>query len=246
MIADIAAPLFSPGRRRLSMSPRSHQRRTIGTLDSDLGHMLGDHPLSWLGAIMLVTAIASSASAAGEIPLRRDGGVYEVSVTIDHWLVRPFIVDSGAADVQVSADVFLLLYPRGAPSPRFLPGGSYRLGDGRVVRSRRFLIRSLRIGNYEFPDVEASIGEVGAPLLLGQKVLARLGAWSIDNRRSMLVLGDRGPEGPGPGCLSWQTAPDTCAVAGARDYFRDARPRHDVTSIVLLRSDGDRATVLAD
>src|SRR5262249_29764552 len=63
---------------------------------------------------------------------------------------------------------------------------------------------------------------------------------------SVLGVGDRGRAGPPPGCLSWQPAPDGCAVAGARDYFRDARPRHDVTSIVLLRSDGDRATVLAD
>ena len=38
----------------------------------------------------------------------------------------------------------------------------------------------------------------------------------------------------------------TCAVAGARDYFRSTRPRHDVKSIVLLASDGDRATVLVD
>src|SRR5262249_37086260 len=99
--------------------------------------------------IVLVTAIATSAGAGHEIALTRDRGVYRVSVTMDGWLARPFIVDSGAADVQISADVFLLLYPRGAPSPRFLPGGAYRLADGSVVRSRRFLIGSLRIGDLE-------------------------------------------------------------------------------------------------
>lgn len=207
----------------------------------------GPDLMARLCAIVLVTALATSASASHEIPLTRDGGVYRVSVTIDGWLLRSFIVDSGAADVQLSADVFGLLYPRGAPSPRFLPGGAYRLADGRVVRSSRFLIGSLRIGDLEFPDVAASIGEPGAPLLLGQNVLARLGAWSIDNRRGVLVLGESGANGSGPtGCLSWQTAPDTCAVAGARDHFRNTRPRHDVKSIVLLASDGDRATVLVD
>jgi hypothetical protein len=74
----------------------------------------------------------------------------------------------------------------------------------------------------------------------------RLGAWSIDNRRAVLVLGDAGAAGSPPGCLRWQTAPPTCAVAAVRDHFRDARPRYDVSSLVLLRSDAAGATVLAD
>ena len=197
-------------------------------------------------AFVLAAVPGESIAASGEIPLTRDGGVYLVQATINGWLVRPFVVDSGAADVQVSADVFLMLYPRGTPSPRFLPGGSYGLADGRVVQSHRFVLRSLRIGGYEFPDVTASIGEPGAPLLLGQNVLARLGAWSIDNRRNVLVLGDRGADGAGTGCLSWRTAPATCAVAAIRDHFRDLRPRHDVSSLVLLATDGERTTVLAD
>jgi Aspartyl protease len=196
--------------------------------------------------VAIVTAPAERADASREIPLVREGGVYEVPVTINGWLERPFILDSGASDVQVSADVFLTLYPRGAPAPRFLPGVSYRLADGRVVSSRRFVIPSLRIGDYEFPDAAASIGESGSPLLLGQNVLTRLGTWSIDNRRGVLVLEEGVAGAPSTGCLSWRTAPATCAVAAARDYFRDTRPRHDITSLVLLASTGDRAIVLID
>jgi hypothetical protein len=197
-------------------------------------------------AFVLAAVPADSMAASGEIPLTRDGGVYQVDGIINGWLVRPFIVDSGAAEIQVPADVFVTLYPRGTRPPRFLSGVSYGLADGRVIQSRRFVLRSLRIGGYEFPDVTASIGEPGAPLLLGQNVLARLGAWSIDNRRNVLVLGDRGADGAGTGCLSWRTAPATCAVAAIRDHFRDLRPRHDVSSLVLLATDGERATVLAD
>ena len=202
--------------------------------------------LRTVAAFILATALAGPATASHEIPLARDGGIYRVEATINGWLVRPFIVDSGAADVQVSAEVFLMLYPRGASAPRFLPGGSYRLADGRAVRSRRFVLPTLRIGDHEFPDVVASIGETGAPLLLGQNVLARLGAWSIDNRRSVLVLGDRAPNASVTGCLSWQTAPPACAVAAVRDYFRDAHPRHDVTSLVLVANGREDATVLGD
>jgi len=199
-----------------------------------------------VAAIVLAVARADPAAASREIPLMRTGGVYQVAATINGWLVRPFIIDSGSADVQVSADVFLALYPRGGPAPRFLPGVSYRLADGRVIRSGRFVIRSLRVGDYVFPDVSASIGSSGAPLLLGQNVLARLGTWTIDNRRSVLVLAERGAASSDTACSNWRTAPPTCAIAAMRDFFRNVRPGYDVTSLRLLESDGDHATVLVD
>jgi hypothetical protein len=206
-----------------------------------------------IAPVVLVAVLAALAPGSGvwgaapgapnEIPLSHEGGVYRVPVTIDGWLVRPFVVDSGAAHVQVSGDVFLALYPQGVPPPEFLPGASYRIADGRVISSRRFVIRSLRIGDYEFQQVPAAIGDPGAPLLLGQNVLGRLGTWSIDNRRRVLVLG----EGARPAaCLSWRTAPGECAVAAVRDHFRDAPTRYDVRSLVLLRSAAGGATVLAD
>jgi hypothetical protein len=199
-----------------------------------------------LAAIALAVAWIDPAAASREIPLSRMGGVYQVTATINDWLTQPFTVDSGASDVQISAEVFSALYPPGSPPPQFLPGASYRLADGRVVGSRRFLIRRLRIANYVFPDVDASIGAPHSPLLLGQNVLSRLGAWTIDNRRNVLVLAERGSGNLDAGCGHWQTAPPTCAVAALRDFFRDVRPPHDVTNLRLLESDGDRATVLVD
>ena len=199
-----------------------------------------------LAAIVLALAQADPAAASREIPLMRTGGVYQVTATINDWLTQRFTVDSGASDVQVSAEVFSALYPPGSPPPQFLPGASYRLADGRVVGSRRFLIRRLRIANYVFPDVDASIGAPHSPLLLGQNVLSRLGAWTIDNRRNVLVLAERGGGSSDAGCEHWRTAPPTCPVGALRDFFRDVRPPHDVTNLRLLDTDGDRATVLAD
>lgn len=203
-------------------------------------------PTPFAAAVLLAVVAAApaagrAATTGGEVPLTRDGGVYRVQVTLNDWLVRPFIVDSGAAVVQVSADVFVALFPESAPPPEFLPGASYRLADGRVVQSRRFILRSLRMGNHEFRQVRASIGDAGAPLLLGQNVLGQLGAWSIDNRRGVLVLGD----GARPAvCLDWWTAPSDCAVGAAREHLEAAR--YVVASLVLLRSDATRATVVAE
>src|SRR5262245_23621248 len=93
-------------------------------------------------------------AAVREIALVRDGSVYRVPVTLDGRVVRRFIVDTGAGEVQVSTDVFRALFPRGAARPVHLPDGVYRLADGREVRNRRFLIPSLRIGDRELRGVD--------------------------------------------------------------------------------------------
>jgi len=203
--------------------------------------------LAAVGAALLLDVHGGRALAAGrEIPLLQDGATYRVSVTLNGWLVRPFIVDTGASEVQVSTDLLRELFPRGSTPPAYLAGATYRLADGRVVRNQRVLIPHLRVGDREFRDVPASIGGSGTPLLLGQNVLGRLGTWSIDNRRSLLVLGGPPVEAPRAACGNWRTAPEACEVAVVRDFLRDVRPPHDVTTLTLLHSDGQRASVLVD
>jgi hypothetical protein len=194
-----------------------------------------------------VASLADRANAVGrDIPLTRDGAVYRVPVTLNGRLVHPFIVDTGASEVQVSTGMLRELFPRGSPPPVYLPGGTYRLADGRTAHARRFLIPSLRIGDREFHQVAASIGGPDAPLLLGQNVLSHLGTWSIDSRRGVLVLGERPRRRPRGECADWRTAADDCELAVVRDFLRDIRPPHDVTTLTLLRSDGERASVLVD
>src|SRR5262245_54610774 len=197
-------------------------------------------------AALLLASLVDRADAGREIPLTRDGSLYRVPVTLDGRLVRPFIVDTGAGEVQVSTEVLRALFPRGSAPPVYLPDGTYRLADGRTTHDRRFLIPSLRIGDREFRQVPASIGGADAPLLLGQNVLGRLGTWSIDGRRSVLVLGERASQRAHGECANWRTAPADCEVAAVRDFLRDIRPPHDVTTLTLLRTDGERASVLVD
>jgi hypothetical protein len=195
----------------------------------------------WAAALLF----AGPADARG-IPLTRDGAMYRVPVTLDGRLVRPFIVDSGAGEVQISTELVHALFPRGSAGPTYLADGTYRLADGRIVRNRRILLESVRVGDRELRNVAASIGGADASLLLGQNVLDRLGTWTIDARRAELTLGEPPRKSSSARCANWRTAPDDCEVAAVRDFLHDVRPPHDPTSLTLLRSDGERASVLVD
>jgi predicted aspartyl protease len=190
---------------------------------------------AWGATAATLLALALTKGIAGatqEVSLVQDGGVYKVPALINRQLVKLFVVDSGSSDLQVPAEVFLSLYPETVGPSDFLPGSAYKLADGRTIQSERFMIRSLRIGEQEFQQVPASISEIGTPLLLGQAVLRRLGSWSIDNRRGVLVLGVRSEGGARlvgeslpKACLDWRNAPSGCAVGFVRDYFLDVERR---------------------
>jgi hypothetical protein len=139
---------------------------------------------------LLVQAVTA---VAGEVPLTKTGGVYTVPVRINGTITLDFIVDSGAADVSVPADVVLtLIRAHTVTDDDFLPGATYTLADGTQVQSPRFILRSVQIGSRVLRNVPAAIGELRSRLLLGQSVLERLGHWSMDARRGVLAFGDDG------------------------------------------------------
>ena len=99
------------------------------------------------------------------------------------------MIDSGAADVSIPADVVMTLMRTGTINQGdFLGSRTYVLADGSTSPSRLFRIRSLRVGNREVTNVTASIAPIKGGLLLGQSFLRQFGSWSIDNRRGVLVL----------------------------------------------------------
>jgi hypothetical protein len=49
----------------------------------------------------------------GTIPLRKKGGVYEIPVEINGVITLHFVLDTGAAEVNIPADVALTLYRAG-------------------------------------------------------------------------------------------------------------------------------------
>ncbi|MGA2402548.1 MAG: retroviral-like aspartic protease family protein [Syntrophobacteraceae bacterium] len=126
----------------------------------------------------------------GEIPLEKQGGVYKLPVKINGVLTLKFILDTGASEVNIPADVALTLSRTGKITQSdFLPGKSYELADGSILKSSRFNIRELDIGGIKISQVPASVGPAKGSLLLGQSFLGRLESWSLDNKRHVLIIG---------------------------------------------------------
>jgi hypothetical protein len=126
-----------------------------------------------------------------EITLQQENGVLKVPVNINGALTVKFTLDSGASDVSIPADTVLALFRTGTLTNNdFLGQQMYILADGSSVPSDTFRIRSLRIGNLELKNVLGSVSGVSGIPLLGQSFLSRLGSWSINNQRHVLVLED--------------------------------------------------------
>ncbi len=127
--------------------------------------------------------------SATQVQMNLDGGVYVVPVRFNEAITLNAVVDSGATDVSVPADVVMTLVRTGTiTDDDFLGEQTYRLADGSQVPSQRFRLRSLKVGDIAIENVEASIADVKATILLGQSFLGRFHSWSVDNNRHLLIL----------------------------------------------------------
>ena len=178
-----------------------------------------------LRALVIVALISviftTRLCSAEEIRMKLDGGVYTLPVKINHVLLLDFVIDSGAAEVNIPADLTLALIRAGSISRNdFLAGRTYSLADGSEVKSPRLFIRNLQVGSLTLKNVTATVGSVGSPLLLGQSFLRRLGPWSQDGTRNLFIFRtprvNRAQIYPG-------TGPDAKAVLIS---FMDAVVRH--------------------
>jgi uncharacterized protein len=128
-------------------------------------------------------------TSRSEIPLQSRGGVHRLQANINGRISLEFLLDSGASDVSLPADVVLTLMRTGTIADSdFIGTRNYRLADGRVVPSLTFRIRSLRVGTFVLTDVVGSLSDTAATPLLGQSFLSRFRSWSIDNQRQVLIL----------------------------------------------------------
>ncbi|MSP30460.1 MAG: hypothetical protein EXR09_08470 [Acetobacteraceae bacterium] len=119
--------------------------------------------------------------------LIKDGGTVKVPVLVNEIITVHFIVDSGASDVSVPADVVRTLVRTGTITDGdFVGEQTYVLADGSKVKSKTFRIRSLKVGDHVLQNVMGSVEGIDSSLLLGQSFLSRFRKWSIDNTQETL------------------------------------------------------------
>ena len=120
-----------------------------------------------------------------------EGGAYLVPVVINDTITLDFVVDSGASDVSIPADVVMTLMRTGTLKEfDFLGEKTYVLADGSKVPSQTFRIRSLNVGGKVLDNVHGSVASVQGSLLLGQSFLSRFKSWSVDNGKHSLLLSE--------------------------------------------------------
>jgi clan AA aspartic protease (TIGR02281 family) len=123
------------------------------------------------------------------VPMLQEGGIYVVPVLINNTITLNFVVDSGAADVSIPADVVTTLMRTGTITKSDILGArTYTLADGSTTSESTFRIRSLKVGEIVLQDVMGSVANREGDLLLGQSFLGRFKSWSIDNTTHALVL----------------------------------------------------------
>jgi clan AA aspartic protease (TIGR02281 family) len=122
-------------------------------------------------------------------PLKREGGTFLVPILINKAIVLDFVVDSGAADVSITQDVFLTLVRTGTIQESDLTGKkTYTMANGSAESLSTFKIRSLTLGGTTIENVDGSVSPVEGSLLLGQSFLSRFKSWSLDNAKGVLAL----------------------------------------------------------
>jgi hypothetical protein len=120
---------------------------------------------------------------------QRMGGVFVLLVALNERVQAYFVVDSGAANIQIPQEVADELTHNGTLNEDdFLGERRFVMADGRGFLQRVIPLRSVRVGNRTMENVLAAVGEPHSQALLGQSLLQRLNWWKIDNVKNAIEL----------------------------------------------------------
>ena len=123
------------------------------------------------------------------VPVESDGGTFSVPVIINGTMKLKFLIDSGASDVVIPADVFKTLLRSGTVEESDIIGKKrYVMADGSENQTISFRLKTVRVGSATLSDVTASVTPAAGDPLLGQSFLGRFRSWSLDNQRGLLIL----------------------------------------------------------
>ena len=124
-----------------------------------------------------------------EIQLEKRDSSYYVPVRINDTITLPFLLDTGASDLVMPADVALTLMRAGAlKRGDFIGQTPYRMANGSEEVGDVVVLRDVRVGEHVVRNVSASITPAQGEPLLGQSFLSKFGTLTVDYKRRVLVL----------------------------------------------------------
>ncbi len=132
-------------------------------------------------------ALRDAALARATQQFQRMGGVFVLPATVNGTSTAYFIVDSGAANVQIPEELAEEMKRNGTLTEADSLGQRrFTLADGSGLQQRIVRLRSIRIGERTMENVMASVSPARSRALLGQSFLRRLSSWKIDNVRNSI------------------------------------------------------------
>jgi predicted aspartyl protease len=124
-----------------------------------------------------------------EVTIKRHGDTYTVPVRINRTITLPFILDTGAGELAIPADVALTLVRAGALTDGdFVGKGRYSMANGAEQLSDRVILREVQVGDHTVKNVTAFVSPPAGDPLLGQSFLSKFGTVTVDYKRLVLVL----------------------------------------------------------
>jgi hypothetical protein len=160
-----------------------------------------------------ISAPASPRTQTGKrIPLRLFHNNYYVPVLINGLFWLDFMIDTGASDVTIPADVANKLMRAGTITMGDIGGEkNYELADGAIVKNTQFRIHSLQVGKGDnaviAQNVVGSVSGSQGSLLLGGSFLRLFRSTTIDHVNSVLIIDGSEPQPPVPTALQPAPAP---------------------------------------
>ncbi len=114
------------------------------------------------------------------IKMNPSGGVYTIPCVVNGVKMN-FIFDTGASNVCLSLTEALFMYKNGILTDTDIIGKTHsQIADGSIVENTEVVLHSIDVGGILITDVKALVSSnLDAPLLLGQSVIKKLGAFEI-------------------------------------------------------------------
>jgi len=124
--------------------------------------------------------------------VKTESNLYEIPIKVNNVLNINFLMDTGASELFLTADVVLtLIRTRTITDADILEGQYFTDAQGNVNYNVRFNIREIEIGSHKIKNVAAGVADkLEANNLLGQNLLIKLKKFTIDYENETFTIAE--------------------------------------------------------